>query len=446
MNFPVSSPVFPACRYLECDSLAVGEVKLCPEGESFNTELGVCQDKKSVDCLDRTKRWKVSPKKIKKIRLFKGLNKEADITTLSTTTTPLAPTVKTTTASVVEKSVVHHDPLEEAECEGEGVYVVPDPLHCDRYLLCPAHTLHLCEAGEVLDTDTGYCAPQAGVLCADRSLNMRDIRDQLEARLQAKVEDIARETEEINLFLSTSTTTTTTRKPEVTTQKSSIRSFGTRLLESSTSTPDVKTAAVTGPSSIRSFVFPTKLRASVLNKKASPETTSVKIDDISSPPRTVPRPSGIKVVKNTFDISSTKVVSSPQETAEEIKCKQTGVGYKVGDKDQCDRFVVCSPDGVKTISLCPDGLAFSLQKSQCDYLTKVDCSSRPNLQEPKSTKLCPRENGYFPVAAEISCSQYVDCRNGIGHVTNCGAGAVFDEISGCVHPDQTNRCSVRQLA
>ena len=95
--------------------------------------------------------------------------------------------------------------------------------------------------------------------------------------------------------------------------------------------------------------------------------------------------------------------------------------------------------GVKNILLCPDGFAFSLEKSQCDYLSKVDCGPRTKLQPAKSTALCPRENGYFPMPAEVSCDQYVDCRNGVGHVLSCGAGAVFDEVLGCVHPDQTSR-------
>ena len=255
----------------------------------------------------------------------------------------------------------------------------------------------------------------------------------MEARLKAKVKGIARETEEINLFLSTSTTTsTTTKRPEVTTRKSSLRSFGTPLLgQTSTSAPEeLQPSVVTEEKALRNFVFPTsKLRDSVLIKK------------LSQPAKTVPRPAGIKIVKNTFDISSANLVtvSTAQDKLEDIDCGEGVVGYKLGDPEQCDKYLHCSPAGVKTLSLCPDGFAFSLAKSECDYLTKVDCTSRPRLQEPKSTKLCPRANGYFPVAAEISCSQYVDCRNGIGHVTNCGAGAVFDEISGCVHPDQTNR-------
>merc|ERR1719204_2610896 len=178
-------------RYLECDHLANGEVKLCKEDESLNIDLGECQERKSVDCQDRTKRWKVIMPKTKKIRLFQGLKKSPVVTTLSTTTT-LAPVTKTGSSPGREDSVVHHDPLEEAQCEGEGVYVVPDPLHCDRYLLCPGHSIQLCDDGQLLDTQTGYCAVQDTVQCGDRTLNMRKIRKQLEARLEEKVKDIAR--------------------------------------------------------------------------------------------------------------------------------------------------------------------------------------------------------------------------------------------------------------
>ena len=172
-------------RYLECHSDATSEVKLCEEGKSFNLVLGVCQDEKSVDCLTRNKKWKIVPSKTKKIRLFGKLQKPsisrpAVVTTISSTippsSSPVAVMVSSTRAPAVEE-VVHHDPLLEAECEADGgVYVVPDPLHCDRYLLCPDKTVELCEAGDVLDTRTGYCALRAKVQCGDRTLNMRNIQ------------------------------------------------------------------------------------------------------------------------------------------------------------------------------------------------------------------------------------------------------------------------------
>ena len=42
---------------------------------------------------------------------------------------------------------------------------------------------------------------------------------------------------------------------------------------------------------------------------------------------------------------------------------------------------------------------------------------------------------------KVSCTDYVDCREGQPFQMSCGHGAVFDESLGCVHPDQTNRFS-----
>merc|ERR1712096_492069 len=70
---------------------------------------------------------------------------------------------------------------------------------------------------------------------------------------------------------------------------------------------------------------------------------------------------------------------------------------------------------------------------------KVDCKERTKLQSSLGTGHCVRENGNFALPAEVSCSQYIDCRGGEGNVQSCGAGAVFDEILGCVHPDETSR-------
>jgi len=130
---------------------------------------------------------------------------------------------------------------------------------------------------------------------------------------------------------------------------------------------------------------------------------------------------------------------------EDLTCSQSEEGYIVPDPGQCDRYAECSPHGEKTFKLCPDGLALSLQKGLCDYPVKVDCTDRPLLQSPSGEGHCIRKNGNFPLPAEVSCSKYVDCREGEGYVQSCGAGAVFDEVLGCVHPDETNRrgCSAK---
>ena len=173
---------------MECQPDATSELKICAEGKSFNLVLGVCQDEKTVDCLTRSKKWNIVPSKTKKIRLFGRLKKPSIsrsplVTTISSTlssssSSPVAVTVSSSSLTPgVQDSVVHHDPLLEAECETDGgVYVVPDPLHCDRYLVCPGKTVELCKAGTVLDTRTGYCAPRAKVQCGARTLNMRNIQ------------------------------------------------------------------------------------------------------------------------------------------------------------------------------------------------------------------------------------------------------------------------------
>ena len=48
--------------------------------------------------------------------------------------------------------------------------------------------------------------------------------------------------------------------------------------------------------------------------------------------------------------------------------------------------------------LCPDGLVFdesSIQFAKCSFPFSVSCEGRPELQKPKPTPKCPRQNGYF---------------------------------------------------
>jgi len=133
----------------------------------------------------------------------------------------------------------------------------------------------------------------------------------------------------------------------------------------------------------------------------------------------------------------TQVVTLQGDALTSLTCSPTPSGYLVADPKQCDRYAECSPDGVKKVRLCPDGLVVSLERVACDLPAKVDCSSRPLLQDPQPRGLCPRSNGVFPL--ETSCTRYVDCRGGQVFLQNCGAGAVFDPVLGCVHPDMTRR-------
>ena len=74
-------------------------------------------------------------------------------------------------------------------------------------------------------------------------------------------------------------------------------------------------------------------------------------------------------VKNTFDVRASSIASVPDVSVEDVECDK-GRRYSVADLDQCDKYAECD-NGVKNILLCPDGFAFSLHKSQCDYLSKV---------------------------------------------------------------------------
>jgi len=136
-------------------------------------------------------------------------------------------------------------------------------------------------------------------------------------------------------------------------------------------------------------------------------------------------------------VTLTLVPSAYSDPLSSLKCNPTPNGYLVADPEQCDRYAECTPEGNKVLSLCPDGLVVSLSAVACDLPAKVDCSSRPKRQTPKKYGLCPRANGLFPL--DLSCSRFLDCREGKLFVQSCGSGAVFDPVLGCVHPDQTTR-------
>merc|ERR1712179_239208 len=139
----------------------------------------------------------------------------------------------------------------------------------------------------------------------------------------------------------------------------------------------------------------------------------------------------------TVDANDVVGVVNTVDPLSSLVCTKSEEGYIVHDPTQCDRYAHCSPHGVKTYKLCPDGLVLSLAKGVCDFQYKTDCTGRSKLQEAKGQGACPRENGRYLLPE--SCNQYVDCRGGEAHVQGCGAGAVFDQVLGCVHPDQTGR-------
>jgi len=128
-----------------------------------------------------------------------------------------------------------------------------------------------------------------------------------------------------------------------------------------------------------------------------------------------------------------------EDLLSQVDCEISEDGYLVPDPEQCDRYAECTPHGKLILRLCTDGYGLNLNSGKCDLRSKVDCTGRDKLQTPTGTGLCPRLNGNFPVPADVSCSEFIDCREGQPFMQSCGHGAVFDEIFGCVHPDETNR-------
>jgi len=112
------------------------------------------------------------------------------------------------------------------------------------------------------------------------------------------------------------------------------------------------------------------------------------------------------------------------------------------DEIQCDRYWDCQ-DGEAKSKLCPDGLVFdplNRKINKCDQPFNVDCGDRTELQPPKSTKFCPRKNGFFAHPDESVCDIFYNCIEGDALEMKCTVGLHFDEFSGtCVWPDTAKR-------
>ncbi|XP_068159046.1 protein obstructor-E [Drosophila tropicalis] len=112
------------------------------------------------------------------------------------------------------------------------------------------------------------------------------------------------------------------------------------------------------------------------------------------------------------------------------------------DEIQCDKFYECE-NNVAKAHLCADGLVFdplNRKVNKCDQPFNVDCEDRTELQEPISTKYCPRKNGFFAHPDPAVCNIFYNCINGDALETKCTVGLHFDEYSGtCVWPDTAKR-------
>lgn len=120
-------------------------------------------------------------------------------------------------------------------------------------------------------------------------------------------------------------------------------------------------------------------------------------------------------------------------------------------------------DGVAHEKLCPDGLVFdpTIRKiNKCDQPFNADCGDRTELRkynwkkkfnkilnfsfkilEPaKSSRLCPRRNGFFAHPEPHVCNIFYNCIEGEATEIQCTAGLHFDEYTGtCVWPDAAGR-------
>jgi len=247
------------------------------------------------------------------------------------------------------------DLLADLQCEADPVgYIIPDPLHCDRYLDCDTVTgrsVVLCPPGQGVNMDTGVCEEISRVHCGKRQL-WRDRTEQIKE---------------------------------------------------------------------------------VHNRKGLAPADPLSVIGSNDGPSLF----GTDTVKQLVGKNITDPLAN-------LSCEKSEEGYVIHDPTQCDRYAQCSPHGVKSYKLCPDGLVLSLSKGVCDFPFKTDCTGREKLQPSRGRGVCVRENGKFPLPG--ICNQYVDCRGGEAHIQGCGAGAVFDELLGCVHPDQTDRsgCNAKE--
>ncbi|KAH9369430.1 hypothetical protein HPB48_007208 [Haemaphysalis longicornis] len=127
---------------------------------------------------------------------------------------------------------------------------------------------------------------------------------------------------------------------------------------------------------------------------------------------------------------------------QEFRCPSNN-GY-FPDPEQCDMYYECRR-GVAKPKLCADGMAFHAGNplyARCDAISNVDCSSRPYLQEAKSTKKCPRANGFFPHEDfPRVCSEFYNCNNGVASRTFCQKGLAFDpQVKGCAWAARVPGC------
>ena len=275
------------------------------------------------------------------------------------------------------------DPLADVVCRGDATYIVPDPIHCDRLLSCPSGLIEVCNPGLALDLVTGLCLLRSQVDCGRGRVKL------FSDEQRRRVEEERKSPSRVDII---------THHPNVDLRRP--------LTQPVKPTPEVK----------------------LRNHERVQDALGLLLREAERQ----------KVVRERRPASGAAPSHNERNRGTPGPCRGLGT-YTEADPDQCDKYTKCEA-GRRSVHLCPDGLGFSVSKSQCDLLIKVDCGLRLHLQPPgpRASSLCPRETGLY--ALEDRCDRYVDCREGKQHFQDCAPGTVFDQkIGNCVHPDQTQR-------
>lgn len=121
------------------------------------------------------------------------------------------------------------------------------------------------------------------------------------------------------------------------------------------------------------------------------------------------------------------------------------------DPYQCDKYFQCKDNVVVAQKLCPDGMVFndfSPTHEKCDLPFNIDCSKRPELQDPQPTNHCPRLNGFFYHENASVCNKFYYCVDGKFNMITCPEGLVYNQGTGtCLWPDEAKKkgCTSEEL-
>merc|ERR1719154_100919 len=264
------------------------------------------------------------------------------------------------------------DKLAGVECDGTEEYVVPDPTYCDRYLSCPEEEIEVCQAGMVLDLNTGYCHKEELTNCNGREKIFR--KKQREQKRIISLRSPGR--------LTTTSRTTTVRAPISTTTKRiiSLRRTG-RLTNSRTSTVRAPVASTsraltttTAAPRSRLSLFGSRSRSNYLSNSRHLNVATTVLDTATTEATTTtttPAPTTTKRLQ-VYKTTPPPVDIDPFES---VVCED-GDEYLLPDPTYCDRYLSC-PEG--KIEVCQDGMVLSLTTGFCSRTEETDCKSRGKL-------------------------------------------------------------------